>query len=322
MAEAGAFPRQGRPASAPPVQARRPAQRATPADRSVGLMTADDAGSIDLAGRRVPRLGYGTMRLTGPRIFGPPADRDEAVRVVRRAVELGVRVIDTAWYYGPGVASPIVADALHPYPDDVVLVTKLGGARRDDASWYSALTDRELREGCEQDLRQLRLEQVPLTHLRWMQGSGVSFEDALATMLALQAEGKIGAIGLSNVDVAQLDVALGETPVATVSNAYSVVDRTHEALVGRCEQAGIPFLPFFPLGASPVRSGAGVSRSDGVSSVAARHGVSPIQVALAWLLQRSPVLVPIPGTSSVAHLEENLAAAQLRLDDDDLAALA
>jgi aryl-alcohol dehydrogenase-like predicted oxidoreductase len=285
-------------------------------------MTAEDAGSIDLAGRRVPRLGFGTMRLTGPRIFGPPADRDEAVRVVRRAVELGVRVIDTAWYYGPDVASPIVADAVHPYPDDLVIVSKLGGARREDGSWYSALTDRELREGCESDLRQLRVEQVPVTHLRWMEGSGVAFEDALATVLALKDEGKIGAIGLSNVDATQLDLALGQTPVATVSNAYSVVDRTSDALVERCTQEGIAFLPFFPLGASPVRSGAAVGRSSGVASVAERHGVAPIQVALAWLLQRSPVMVPIPGTSSVAHLEENLGAAALRLDDDDLAALA
>jgi pyridoxine 4-dehydrogenase len=284
-------------------------------------MTADDAGSIDLAGRRVPRLGFGTMRLTGPRIFGPPADRDEAVRVVRRAVELGVRVVDTAWYYGPHVASPIVADALRPYPDDLVIVSKLGGARRDDGSWYSALTDRELREGCEHDLRELRLEQVPVTHLRWMEGSGVAFEDALATMLALKQEGKIGAIGLSNVDAAQLDLALASTPIATVSNAYSVLDRTSDPLVERCVQEGIAFLPFFPLGASPVRSGAGVVRSSAVTSVAERHGVAPIQVALAWLLQRSPVMVPIPGTSRVAHLEENLGAGTLRLDDDDLAAL-
>ena len=281
-------------------------------------MTTAQAGIIELAGRTVPRLGYGTMRLTGPHIFGPPADRDEAVRVLRRAVELGVRVIDTAWYYGPDVANEIVAEALRPYPDDLVLVTKLGGARRDDASWYAALSDRELREGCEHDLRQLGLDVVPVAHLRWMDNDDVPFEAALATMLALQSEGKIGQIGLSNISEAQLDVALRETSVATVSNAFSVLDRTDEALVQRCALEGIPYLSFFPLGASPVRSGAGVTGADAVAAVAGRLGATPTQVALAWLLQRSATLLPIPGTSSVAHLEENLASAELTLSQEDL----
>src|SRR4051795_12429867 len=144
-------------------------------------MTAAAAGTLSLAGREVPRLGYGTMRLTGPRIFGPPADRAEAVRVVRRAVELGVRVIDTAWYYGPFVANEIVAEALHPYPADLVLVTKLGGARRDDASWYGALTRDELRAGCEHDLRLLRLDAIPVVHLRWIDNDRATFGDALTT---------------------------------------------------------------------------------------------------------------------------------------------
>jgi pyridoxine 4-dehydrogenase len=284
-------------------------------------MAAKSAGLIELAGHRVPRLGYGTMRLTGPHIFGPPADRDEAVRVLRRAVELGVRVIDTAWYYGPYVANEILADALHPYPDDLVIVTKLGGARRDDASWYAALSATELREGCEHDLRLLKLDSIPVVHLRWIDNADVSFDEALGTLLELQREGKVQHIGLSNVEQSHLATALRTTPVATVSNSYSVVDRSHEDLVVDCEREQIPFLPFFPLGASPTQSGAGVSGLDVVVDIATRLGASPTQVAIAWLLARSPIMLPIPGTSQVAHLEENLAAAELQLTDDDLAAL-
>jgi aryl-alcohol dehydrogenase-like predicted oxidoreductase len=280
-------------------------------------MTAIDAGTLSLAGREVPRLGYGTMRLTGPRIFGPPADRGEAVRVLRRAVELGVRLIDTAWYYGPYVADELVAEALHPYAD-VVLVTKLGGARGDDGSWHSALAPDELRAGCEHDLRLLRLDSIPVVHLRWMPGTDVPFEDALGAMVGLRDAGKIQHIGLSNVSAEQIDAALAMTSVATVSNAFSVVDRTDEATVARCAREGIAYLPFFPLGASPVRTGAGVTGLETVERVAQRRGATPTQVALAWLLQRSPTIVPIPGTSSVAHLEENVASAELRLSAEDV----
>ena len=284
-------------------------------------MTAQQAGTIEVGGHPVPRLGYGTMRLTGPHIFGPPADRDEAVRVLRRAVELGVRLIDTGWYYGPYVANEILREALHPYPDDLVIATKLGGARGDDASWYAALSADELRAGCEHDLRTLGLETVQVAHLRWLPGAEVPFEDALATMVALRDEGKIQHIGLSTVTEQQLDIALGETPVATVSNAFSVLDRSDEPLLQRCAQEGIPFLSYFPLAASPVRSEAGVTGEGAVGEVAGRRGATPTQVALAWLLQHSPTLLPIPGTSQVAHLEENLASAQLQLSADDLAAL-
>jgi pyridoxine 4-dehydrogenase len=279
------------------------------------------AGTITLAGRTVPRLGYGTMRLTGPRIFGPPADRDEAVRVLRRAVELGVRVIDTAWYYGPYVANELVAQALHPYPADLVLVTKLGGARREDASWYAALSAVELRSGCEHDLRLLKLDSIPVVHLRWIDTVDATFEDALETLIELREEGKIENIGLSNIESSQLAAALKLTPIATVSNSYSVLDRTHEGLLESCDRDGIAFLPFFPLGASPVQSGAGVTAHDAVLDVAGRLDASPTQVAIAWLLARSESIVPIPGTSSVAHLEENVASADLRLTDDDVALL-
>jgi aryl-alcohol dehydrogenase-like predicted oxidoreductase len=260
------------------------------------------------------------MRLTGPRIFGPPADRSEAVRVLRRAHELGVRVIDTAWYYGPYAADEILAEALHPY-DGVVIVTKLGAARRDDASWYSALSPAELRAGCEQDLRLLRLESIPVVHLRWMPDSEIPFDEALGAMVGLRDEGLIQSIGLSNIDETLLDVGLRATAVATVSNAFSVVDRRDEALVDRCAREGIPYLPFFPLGASPVRRGAGVTGADAVAAVASRLGATATQVALAWLLQRSPTMVPIPGTSSVAHLEENVGASSLQLSAEDLAEL-
>lgn len=284
-------------------------------------MSADSAGTISLAGRSVHRVGYGTMRLTGPRIFGPPADRNEALRVLRRAVELGVRVIDTAWYYGPYVADQLVAEALHPYPADLVIVTKLGGARRDDASWYAALSADELRAGCEHDLRLLKLDSIPVVHLRWIDNPTASFDEALGTLLDLRNEGKIENIGLSNVEESHLTAALKTTPVSTVSNSYSVLDRTHDDLLDRCDRENIPFLPFFPLGASPVHSGAGVTGRDAVVDLATRLGATPTQKAIAWLLARSPWIVPIPGTSQVAHLEENLAAGDLRLADDDLALL-
>jgi len=266
-------------------------------------------------------MGFGTMRLTGPRIFGSPADRDEAVRVVRRAYELGVRVIDTSWYYGPYVANEIVAEALHPYPDDLVLVAKLGGARGDDASWHAALTPDQLREGCEHDLRTLKTDQVPVVHLRWIDTPDTTFEDALGAMLELQAAGKIGAIGLSTITLDQYELAAKQTPIATVSNAYSVMDRSHDDLVARCEADGVAFLPYFPLGASPFSHDIGVNKLEAVNAVSSRLGATAIQVAVAWLLARSPIMVPIPGTSQVSHLEENLKAADLVLTGDDLAEL-
>jgi aryl-alcohol dehydrogenase-like predicted oxidoreductase len=285
------------------------------------VMSIDSAGTISLGDLTVPRFGYGTMRLTGPHIFGPPADRDEAVRVLRRAVDAGVRVIDTAWYYGPDVANEILAEALAPYPDDLVIVTKLGGARTSDGGWHSFIAPEQLREGVEHDLRQLGLDSVPVTHLRWMENRDVGFIEALDGILALVAEGKIQRIGLSNIDESQLDLALAKTPVASVSNEYSVISRDVDSLVERCAREGIAFLPFFPLGASPRTSGAGVSDSAAVTAVADRLGASAAQVALSWLLHRSPALLPIPGTSSVAHLEDNLAAVDLKLSTEDMAEL-
>jgi pyridoxine 4-dehydrogenase len=270
------------------------------------------AGTIRLADHDVPRLGYGAMRLPGPGVWGPPPDRDAALAVLRRAVALGIRVVDTAWYYGLDVANELIAAALRPYPDDLVLVTKLGGARRDDGTWYGALDDASLRAGCERDLRVLGLEAVPITHLRWMDDGTTTFAEALATMLDLQREGKIQHIGLSNVTLDQVEEALKVTEIATVSNPYGPLQRDDQPTLERCTQAGIAYLPFFPLAAGRAQG------DERLTAVAARHGVTPVQVALAWLLRRSPVVLPIPGTGSVSHLDENVAAAALEVDVSEL----
>ena len=257
-------------------------------------------------------MGYGAMRLPGPRVWGPPPDRNAAVGVVRRAFELGVRVIDTAWYYGPEVAHRILAEALSPYPDDLVLVTKLGGARRADGTWYADLSASGLRLGCEHDLRLLGLDEVPVTHLRWDDEAGVSFEDALETMLQLQKEGKIRHLGLSNVSLGQLELAMAQTEIVTVSNAYSVTDRSDDAVVDWCSEHAIPYLPYFPLAIGKVAGHNALLRA------AEQLGATAAQVALAWLLSRSPVMLPIPGTRSLQHLEENVAAAGISLPAETL----
>ncbi|MGI8552751.1 MAG: aldo/keto reductase [Dehalococcoidia bacterium] len=276
-------------------------------------MSIAGAGTVQLGDLSVPRFGYGTMRLPGPGIWGPPADRDEAIRVLRRAVELGVRVLDTAWYYGWDIANELVAAALQPYPDDLVLVTKLGGARRGDGSWYSDLSPAGLRAGCERDLRVLGVDSIPVTHLRWSgRDADEHFEQALQTMLDLQREGRIQRIGLSNVSVAQLDQALRRTAIVSVSNPFSLTQRTDESTLERCEREGIAYLPFFPLAAGAI------GRQEDVEAVARQLGLTPVQIALAWLLARSPFVLPIPGTSSVAHLEENIASADIRIPAESL----
>jgi pyridoxine 4-dehydrogenase len=284
-------------------------------------VSATDAGTLRLAGREVPRMGFGAMRLPGPGVWGPPPDRERAIAVCRRAVELGVRVIDTAWYYGTpdqDVANEVLAEALRPYPDDLVLVTKLGGRRTDDAGWAAALRPEQLREGCERDLRVLGVESVPVAHLRWIDDGStdvVPFAEALGTMLELRDEGKIGAIGLSNVDLDQLRTAERITDVATVSNLYSPLQRDDDPVVDHCSAAGIAYLPFFPLAVGSVAD------PGAVADVAAELGVTPAQVALAWLLHRSASMLPIPGTGDPTHLEENVGAGSLRLPDEALARL-
>ena len=293
-------------------------------------ITAEAAGTVRLGDLEVPRLGFGAMRLPGPGVWGPPTDRDEAIRTVRRAVELGVRVIDSAWYYGLDVANEVIAAAIRPYPDDLVLVTKLGGARTEDGTWVSGLTPDALRAGCERDLRVLGIDAVPVVHLRWMsadaqhqpRGAGnrsaaITFNEALDVMLDLQAQGKIQRIGLSNVTAEQLSAALAKTPIASVSNHFGPAEQSDAATLEMCAAQQIAYLPFFPLGAGRAVTATG----NALAAVAARHNATPAQVAIAWLLGRSPAMLPIPGTSKVAHLEDNVAAAALRLDAADLAEL-
>ena len=278
---------------------------------------ASDAGTITIGGRTAPRMGFGAMRLPGPGVWGPPADREKALTVCRRAVELGIRVIDTAWYYGDNVSNEILAAALRPYPEDLMFITKLGGKRTPDGGWAGAMRPEELREGCENDLRALGVESVPVAHLRWIDHGTeeVPFAEALGAMIELRDAGKIEHIGLSTVTVDQIREAEGSIEVASVSNAYSPLDRSDEAVVDHCTARGIPYLPYFPLAmGSVVDPGA-------VSEVAAEHDATPVQVALSWLLHRSPWMLPIPGTGDPEHLVENVAAGALQLDDASLARL-
>ncbi len=271
------------------------------------------AGVVGIGDLSVPRMGFGAMRLPGPGVWGQPKDRDEAIRVVRRAVELGVRVIDTAWYYGDNVANEIIAEAIRPYPEDLVLVTKLGAGRRSDGSWFPAITPEGLRAGNEHDRRVLGLDSVPVTHLRWMDTDTTTFEEALDTMVAMQREGLIQRIGLSNVSLEQLDTALAVTRIVTVSNLFGQTNQGDAAMLARCEEDAIAYLPFFPLG--------GGKGMETLQEVATAYGATPAQIGIAWLLAKSPVMLPIPGTSSVAHLEENIAAADIVLDPADVARL-
>ena len=263
----------------------------------------------------VQRIGYGAMRLTGPGIMGPPADPDEAVRVLQRAVELGVDHIDTSDYYGPYVVNDLIREALHPYPPELVLVTKVG-ARRDDAgSWLPAFSPDEIKEAVHDNLGRLGVERLGGVNLRFMDDHDGSFEEQWTVLADLRSQGLVCDLGLSSCTAEQVKIAQDIAPVSMVQNAYNVADREDDDLIDELDDQGIYYVPFFPLGGfSPLQL-------DAVDAVAARHGATHMQVALAWLLQRSPNILLIPGTSSVAHLEENLAAGRLRLDETDLADL-
>jgi aryl-alcohol dehydrogenase-like predicted oxidoreductase len=277
--------------------------------------TAAAAGTISIgADLSVNRLGFGAMRITGPGIWGPPADHDEAVQVLRRAVELGVDFIDTADSYGPEVSEELIAEALAPYPEGLVIATKGGFLRPGPDNWRPDGHPEHLRAACEGSLARLGLEQIPLYQLHRVDPA-VPLEDSVGELVALRDEGKIRHIGLSNVDVAQFERASALTPIVSVQNRYNSSDRATEPLIELAETHGFAFIPWAPVGG--YRPGAG----EGLATVAKRLGVSPVQVAIAWQLARSPQILPIPGTSSVAHLEENVAAAAIELSDDDLAAL-
>ena len=257
---------------------------------------------------RVTRLGFGTMRLTGPGIWGEPADRAEAVRVLRRAVELGINFIDTADSYGPYVSEEIIAEALHPYPADLVIATKGGFDRPGPDKWVENGKPEHLRSACEGSLRRLRLDRIDLYQLHRIDPK-VPAEEQLGTLKDLQAQGKIRHIGLSEVSVKQILHARTIVPIVTVQNRYSIADRGSEDVLEYCEKEKMGFIPWFPLAAGRVSG----SESP-VSRVAARLKATPSQVALAWLLARSPVMLPIPGTSKVKHLVENVAAVDIKID--------
>lgn len=263
----------------------------------------------------VKRIGYGAMRLTGPGIMGPPADPDEATRVLQRAIELGVDHIDTSDYYGPYVVNDLIRESLHPYPPELVLVTKVG-ARRDDAGrWLPAFSPDEIKEAVHDNLGRLGVERLGGVNLRFPDDHEGPFEEQWTVLADLRSQGLVCELGLSNCTAEQVRIARDIAPVSMVQNAYNVAHREDDDLVDELDDRGVYFVPFFPLGGfSPLQLAA-------VDAVAARHGATHMQVALAWLLQRSPNILLIPGTSSVAHLEENLAAARLRLDEVDLVEL-
>jgi aryl-alcohol dehydrogenase-like predicted oxidoreductase len=283
-------------------------------------MDAMSNQSIQLAHRSVRRMGFGAMQLPGPGVFGPPKDRDLALAVLRHAVEAGVNHIDTAQFYGPDVANDLIHEALHPYPEDLVLVSKVGAARNDQGHWLGAQRPEELRAGVEANLASLGLEQIPVVNLRRHPDSTVPFAEQLGTMVALRDEGLIGSIGLSNVSLELYTEARGTTEVACVQNAYSLADRSDQDVFDACITDGVPYVPFFPLG-SAFNAENPVLGAPAVKETAQRLDVTPAQVALAWLLHLAPTVLLIPGTSSQQHLAENLAAADLALDATTLEAL-
>jgi pyridoxine 4-dehydrogenase len=261
---------------------------------------------------RVTRLGFGSMRITGDGIWGEPKDRPAAIRVLKRAVELGINFIDTADSYGPNVSEEIIAEALYPYPKGLVIATKGGFQRPGPNRWTENGRPEYLKAACEGSLRRLRLDQIALYQLHRIDPK-VSPEDQLGALKDLQAQGKIKHIGLSEVSVQQIHSARTVVPIVSVQNRYSVTDRGAEDVLQYCEKEKLGFIPWFPLAAGRV-SGA----DSPISRAAARLKASPSQLALAWLLARSPVMLPIPGTSSVKHLEENVAAAELKIDEDNM----
>jgi pyridoxine 4-dehydrogenase len=265
---------------------------------------------------RVTRLGFGTMRLTGEGIWGEPANRAEAVRVLRRAVELGINFIDTADSYGPDVSEEIVAEALYPYPADLVIATKGGFERPGPNKWVENGKPEHLRSACEGSLRRLRLERIDLYQLHRIDPK-IPAEDQLGALKELQAEGKIKHIGLSEVSVRQIQSAQKIVPVVSVQNRYSLADRGSEDVLNFCEREKMAFIPWFPLAAGKL---SGVDSP--ISHLAERWKATPSQVALAWLLARSKVMLPIPGTSNFEHLEENIAAADLKFDESNMQKLA
>jgi pyridoxine 4-dehydrogenase len=273
----------------------------------------------------VRRVGFGAMQLPGPGVMGPPRDHDEAIAVLRRAIELGVNHIDTAQYYGPDVANDLIREALHPYPDDLVLVSKVGAFRDDKGGWLPGQRPEQLRSAVEDNLRALGIERLGAVNLRLMEHQDpgtphVALVDQLGEMVALREEGKIAGIGISTASRAQVEQAIDQAGIVCVQNAFSLVDQSDADVLDLCQAAGIAYVPYFPLG-SAFPGMAKVTDNAAVQGVALRIGASPAQVGLAWLLAHRPNVLLIPGTSSRAHLQENLQVGEIRLSDDDVAEL-
>lgn len=263
----------------------------------------------------VHRLGFGAMRITGPGVWGEPQDPDEAVRVLRRLVELGVTFIDTADSYGPSVSERLIKQALHPYPVDLVIATKGGFTRPGPGLWQPNGRPEYLRQQAELSLRNLGVERIDLYQLHRIDPT-VPVEESLGELARLQQEGKIRHIGLSQVSVAELEQARGAAEIVSVQNLYNLADRTSEDVLDYCEAENLAFIPWFPIATGTLAEPSGP-----LATISKSHGATPSQLALAWLLRRSPVILPIPGTSSVAHIEENVAAASVRLSDEEFEAL-
>lgn len=279
----------------------------------------DKAGTFPLAGRSVKRMGYGAMQLAGPGVFGPPRDLDQALAVLRTAIAAGVNHIDTSDFYGPHITNRLIREALSPYPDDLLIVTKVGARRGEDAAWLPAFEPDELARAVEDNLTNLGLEALDVVNLRLMFDVHGPAEGSLAAPLKaiadLQRQGLVRHIGLSNVTPAQFEEARGIARIVCVQNQYNLAHRQDDALIDMLATEGVAYVPFFPLGGfNPLQSSA-------LFHVAERLSATPMQVALAWLLQRAPNILLIPGTSSVAHLHENLTAASLTLPDDAVAEL-
>ncbi|HET9982748.1 MAG TPA: aldo/keto reductase [Longimicrobiales bacterium] len=287
--------------------------------RTPGAPPAAQAGTITLGGDLVVnRMGYGAMRITGPGIFGPPADIAEAKRVLRRAVELGVDFIDTADSYGPYVSEDLIAEALRPYPDGLVIATKGGFERPGPGRWVENGRPEYLRRALEGSLRRLRLERIDLWQLHRIDRE-VPADEQFGALAEFVREGLVRHVGLSEVGVDDIERARRVVPIASVQNRYNILDREWEAVLEYAENAGIAFIPWFPLGAGSLGEEAEERAArERLERVARRHDATAMQIALAWLLARSPVMLPIPGTSRVSHLEENLAAASIELDEEDM----
>ncbi len=282
---------------------------------TTSTLPAHASGTFDLAGKTIHRLGFGAMRLTGKGIWGPPEDRAECVRVVRRAVELGVDFIDTADSYGPYVSEEILREALEPIPDSVLIATKAGFTRSGPDVWAAVGRPEYLRQECEMSLRRLGVERIDLLQLHRIDPK-VAFEDQIGVFKDLQDEGKIAAFGLSEVSVDEIERARAIVEVVSVQNLYNLTNRQSEEVLDHCTDQGIAFIPWFPIAAGKLAEPGGP-----VDDVVKATGATASQIALAWLLARSPVMLPIPGTSKVAHLEDNVAAAGVTLTDAQVAEL-